>query len=443
MNSWYPQHPYPVTCLPENIQSFIRQVQGATQASEELVAPVVLSAMSAAVQGLVDIKSADGYAMPTSLFLGVIVPSGERKSSVLRHVLKAFEEFEQFGMDADKAQPFLLEETTEQGLADLFQQGIKSVFFALSEGSQMLRTLNHAAFCKRFDGATIRYTSRKTGTLTFRDTRGAVCMLIQNESFRRYMHKKSDIMIESGFLPRMLVSFPTETANFQSAQYVLQTNEDPQDHTFHNRTLELLCDYAKAQGRGDQRRQMLLLHQNAHFAWQQFYVHTTQLLHQSADDGSWAGVEAFVKRAGEHVLRLAAVLQWFDKPQRYVEEQYVQAAIQIVIWHLHQARCAFGIPPIEVQVAQWAETLYGYLWRQFQTTGTVEPFTRSELLRCAPTIIRKADRLRAAVNHLLLEGRITRKEEEKKEYLTLDPYPRYRTQPPLNPSSPFVPGLFQ
>lgn len=250
-------------------------------------------------------------------------------------------------------------------------------------------------------------------------------------------------MIESGFLPRMLVSFPAETASFHSAQYVLQTYEDPQDHSFHNRILELLCDYAKAQGRGYKRRQMLLLDQNAQFAWQQFYGHTIQLLHRSAHDGSWAGVEAFVKRAGEHVLRLAAVLQWFDKPQRDVEEQYVQAAIQVVMWHLHQARYAFGTPPIEVQVGQWAETLYGYLWRQFQTTGTIEPFTKSELLRCAPTSIRKADRLRAAVNHLLHEGRITRKKEEKKEYLTLIPYPRYRTQSPLNPSGPFVPGLFQ
>lgn len=424
MNSWHSNQQYPVSVLPPSIQSFILQVCAATQTSPNLVAPVVLSAMSAAVQGIVDIESANGFPMPTSLFFGVVVPSGERKSSVLQHVTPAFEDFEQGRLGTDKEHPFLLEQTTEQGIIDLFREGAKSIFFALPEGGQMLKAVDHSAFCKRFDGATIRHTTRKNGTLILPDTRGAVCMLIQDVTFGRHMSKKGELLIESGFLPRMLMSFPTNQPVNRIDQHTsVIGNENPRTHPFHSRVRALLSDYANLLRNKEQSRQLLLLAPHAHTAWLHFYHYTEHLLSQRHLGGSWADVGAFVKRAGEHALRLAAVLQWFEAPQPNVGQQAMEAAIQIISWHLDEARLAFAEPPLEVQAEQWAEILYGYLWRQYQATGGTAQFARSDLLRCAPTPIRKADRLQAAIHRLINNNRIMSLRHGKKEYISLNLFP--------------------
>lgn len=159
---------YPVQNLPSEMQDFIQCIVASTKTPVELVAPVVLSAAAAAVQGVVDVKPPFGGSMPTSLFFGVVMGSGYRKSSVRDLAFLAFEEFEQGrlavdeqgGADSRSVEPqshtFLIEKSTKQGIIDLFRQGAKSVCYAPDEGGMYLDNLDLAFACKRFDGGTIR-----------------------------------------------------------------------------------------------------------------------------------------------------------------------------------------------------------------------------------------------------------------------------------------------
>lgn len=422
----YSQHqfpPYPVGSLPRDIQSFIGDVCHATQASNELVAPVVLSAMSAAVQGVVDVQSASGFPMPTSLYIGGISPSGGRKTSVLQHILKGFEEFENDNASGGTMPQILLEEATEPAVIDFFQQGAKSVFFAFSEGGQLLRALDPAAFSKRFDGATIRHATRKTGNIVLPNRRSALCLLIQGEILAKHMRKNAENLMDSGFMPRMLIADPSRRPSHSGNPYSVIKHNDPQNHLFHDRIRELLNDYADALRCNDSTRQVMSLDPDAQNAWSQFYQYTEDLLVQSSYDCSWEGLEAFVKRAGEQVRRVAAVLQWFERPQTRIEACYIDAACRIVLWHLNEAKMVFGAPSPEAQAQEWAQALYKYLTDRACANGGTIALQKSHLLRCAPRLIRKADRLDIAIRQLVYAGHVTMFEDGRKEYVSLQMSP--------------------
>jgi hypothetical protein len=414
--------PYPVDALTNELQAFIYQLCSVTEAPPELVGPVVLSAMSAAVQGTIDVKSANRKAMPTSLFFGVVVPSGGRKSSVLQHVTPAFEQFEQSHLDADGK--LLLETATEAGLVDLFNGGARSFFFALSEGGQLLKGLDCPAFCKRFDGASIRHTTRKHGSILVSNTRSTICMLTQATTFSRHMNKNGDFLIESGFLPRMLMSFPKTTVPTPNRGYQPSPTvylSEPSSNPFHSRVAELLDNYSEWLAKGQPERMTLELSREANCQWEDFYQHTLARLNPPSHQCDWKELDAFVKRAGEQARRLAAVLQWFSSPSEQIHPQAMHAAIRIVMWHLEEAKFAFGEPSIQIKGRQWAETLYQYLYQQYQALGYANPFTKGELLRCAPSTIRQADRLNIAIHNLARDQRVGVWSEGKKQLIMLSP----------------------
>ena len=430
INPYHFKPAYPVHCLPADLQDFIRCVAATTQASDALVGPVVLAAAAAAVQGVADVRAPYGSSsMPTSLFFGVIARSGDRKSSVLKLATTAFEEFEQGllipegskPVDLDSMplhpHPFLLEDATEQGVVDVFRQGAKSVFYALDEGALLLRRVDIPALCKRFDGATIRHISRKEGSIVLADKRASVCMLIQDVTFNRIMNKKGELLIESGLMPRMLMSFATNASAMGMQQFgTPQRLQDPQAHSFHDRVRSLMKEYASSLDDPASKRIQLVLDPMAANAWNNFTQQMEWLLTQGE---IWDDVRAFVRRAGEQVLRLAAVLQWFACPQPEVQEWAVSAAVQIVEWHLAEAKVAFGEPPLEIQAQQLSETLYDYLLRKAQRTGQT-CITRSDLIRCVPTELRNADRLSMATHQLALTGRIAVLHQKNKEYIVLN-----------------------
>jgi hypothetical protein len=48
----------------------------------------------------------------------------------------------------------------------------------------------------------------------------------------------------------------------------------------------------------------------------------------------WEEIRAFMRRSGELVIRLAAVLQYFTDPINKIQPWAVQSSIEIVRWHL-------------------------------------------------------------------------------------------------------------
>ena len=411
-NLWYQKAAYPVGVLPTELGNAVYAVCAMTKAPVELVAPVVLASAAAAVQGVSDVqKPYSGFEdrMPTSMFFGAVAPSGARKSSVLNLATAVFEEFEQGLLQGIQEAPdamavahqFLADRATEQGLVDVFRAGAKSLLLAVDEGAAFFKRLDVVAWCKRFDGATIRDNSRKEGAILIRDTRASVCMLTQGATFDRIMKSQGQNLMESGLLPRMLMSFCTDPPSPR----MHMTSTQPPDvliAPFNDRVRSLLCRYAWSLGSPDSKRALLTLSPQASSLWRHF---ANEMECQWALQPEWQDVRSFVMRAAEQALRLSAVFHSFSSDTNQIVEGCVDAACRVVAWHLREAKVAFGEPPQEVKAQQLANAAYEYLCRVPRSPGP-RRFTRSELLRLGPKEIRNADNLNLALDRLMFEGKI-------------------------------------
>ncbi|MDA8154571.1 MAG: DUF3987 domain-containing protein, partial [Acidithiobacillus sp.] len=85
---------YPLDALPDPIKTTVQEVQGFIQAPTALVASSVLSALSAAAQGLANVQRDRGLSGPCSLYFLSIAESGERKSAVDTAVLEGIRAYE-------------------------------------------------------------------------------------------------------------------------------------------------------------------------------------------------------------------------------------------------------------------------------------------------------------------------------------------------------------
>lgn len=82
---------YPIEAFPENIRNYMGEVSKKVQVSNELVGGNVLAAMSTAVQNLGDVNLGS-HTVSLSLFSLSVAESGERKTAVMKHVLKPFQQ---------------------------------------------------------------------------------------------------------------------------------------------------------------------------------------------------------------------------------------------------------------------------------------------------------------------------------------------------------------
>lgn len=409
----YQKSAYPVGFIPAELGNAIYAVCAMTKAPVELVAPVVLASAAAAVQGVSDVQKPYSNfedRMPTSLFFGVVAQSGDRKTSVLNQATAIFEEFEQGLLSGASqedpdftavAHQFLLDKATEPGVVDLLRSGAKSLFFAVDEGAAFFRCLDVVAWCKRFDGSTIRHNTRRNGSVVVKDTRASTCMLIQGVTFDRIMKHKGQDLIESGLLPRMLMSFCTDPLPLGMPMAPIHS-PDVLMAPFNDRVRSLLRQYALGLSRPDSKRALLTLSWQAANLWSSFLY---EMEYQYAPQPVWHDVRAFVMRAAEHALRLSAVFHSFSSESNQIAEPCVDAACRVVAWHLQQAKVAFGEPPQEVKAQQLANVAYEYLCRAPRAPG-LRRFTRSELLRFGPREIRNADNLNVALERLMFEGKI-------------------------------------
>ena len=96
----------------------------------------------------------------------------------------------------------------------------------------------------------------------------------------------------------------------------------------------------------------------------------------------------------------------------------MQAACRVVMWHLGQAKRAFGEPPVEIRAQQLAGMLYDYLVRALPVAGPSR-ISRSQVLRCGPPELRKAAHLNLALHSLRNAGQISVVYQKGKEEIVL------------------------
>lgn len=399
---------YPINCLGELGSDFAKCIAQNAQAKDALVGPVVLAAMSAAIHGSVDILTPMHSILPTSLYVCVVAASGMRKSTVVDRAFHGFREFEDDyvnNIDSDSSyqdlgsHPYLLEDASESGIVDHYENGAKASVLLMDEGGMLKGRMDSQRMCKRFDGGDLRVIRHRRMVLV-RDTRTGFCMTVQDAVFDDLRKSKEGRMfVASGLMPRFLISYATK-----SSQYGIlpsDVDQNPYNHSFHERVRSLMHDY-KAVFLETENRKQITLSLEAQECLNEARGQWNSLRNFNS---SWKGLESFLDRGAEQAMRVSAVLQCFNEPSSTVERSYMESAIELVKWHLNEARLGFGVKSEEELQVEYGKELYAYILKKFSNYGQ-GAFLRIDLLRKGPVNLRKADRLDLAIDQLLLENKV-------------------------------------
>lgn len=432
----YQYNRYPTACLGELGADFAQCVANNAQTKYEVVGPVTLAAMSSAVHGVLDIQTPRHSTMPTSLNVCVVAASGMRKSAVVNCAFHGFKDFEKLytryqSPDSSNknlnyqelgSHPYILEDASEAGIVDHFENGAKAAAIVLDEGGMLQARIDNQRMCKRFDGADLRVI-RHHRTVLLPDTRTTFCMTVQDAVFDNLLKsKQGKTMVASGAMPRMLISYATRAPSFFHFGSPQGTN--PSEHPFHHRVRELMKDYKDVlQGYADREKATLSLQAQECLGYAMSVWKSLSLGNEH-----WKGMDAFVHRAGEQAMRVAAVLQCFNAPQPTVQGVTMEAAVALVDWHLEQALLGFGEPSEDQLQLELGAELYQYILKRVRSEDKTV-FDRSELLRCGPKKLRTQVMLDRAIDQILLEDKMVAFPHGTRKQLILNvtPNPRPKT----------------
>lgn len=384
--------PYPLHCLQDIGSDFARCIAATLQTKEALVGPIVLSAMSAAVHCSLDIYTPMHTVMPTSLFTTVVAGSGMGKTATANYAYHGFRDFEakcvgsispKDGFVPSDGHPYRVDDASEAGLVTIFGCGAKAIALVMDEGGLLDRHLDMLRLCKRFDGDDLRFI-RKHEIIQVRGTRTNFCMTIQDAVFDGLRKgKQGPLLVPSGFMPRMLLSYATDSWSYWGEAMGNRPKPNPMLHPFHDRVKVLMEDYREILKVGGQRRQ-ICLSVEAEQLWSQANREWKTL---PGADNTWVGMEPFLQRAGEHALRISAVLQWFTEPKEEIGVDCMRSALTLVDWHLEQALMGFGAPAEDALQIRLGNELHAYLQRKCSVSGQ-GTFMRVDLLRKGPANLR-------------------------------------------------------
>lgn len=381
--------PYPTYALPPKMEAYVRHLCTYVQVPQELAAPLVVAAASAGVQGVVDVESPFGSVIPTSLFCLITARSGDRVTHLMRKINSPFLAFEEGNLDENSAirgergargHQMLVGQATEQGVIDLQLEGANSLYAALDEGDTFFKSLNIPAWCKRWDGDVVRHNTRTAGAILLKGKRAAMCVSVQEQVFNKIMQRHGDQLLASGFLPRSLFAMPPSIQGFRdshAASYGLPMEEQE----FSRRLRGILSTYADMQGAGSTERTVMRLTPDAR---NHFWRFECEVERQLGPHGAMRDIPAFAAKGIENVVRLAAVLEYFESGDLQITAKSVEAAIAVVLWHLQEAKRAFGVVPPDILIDHHANILFDWLTR-FAPYG----IRQSDVLKSGPEVLRK------------------------------------------------------
>ncbi len=469
--------PYPVQALPEVLRDAVQEVQAFVQSPMALVACSALSVLSVAAQGLVNVRRDAQLLGPVSLYLLAVAESGERKSTCDRLLGAALREWErdqartlapeqvahssavaifeakrnglleavrrlrrdgqntaqeEAALDeltgqAPQATPvprLLFADATPEALSHALATGWPSgavmsaeagaVFGSHGMGQETLLR-NLALLNVLWDGGEIAVDRRSKPSFCLRDRRLTFGLMVQPEALRGFLDRAGPLPRGTGFLARFLVAWPQSTQG--SRPYRSAPAAMPAVAQFGERLRALLDTPLATDETGGLQPVALELSPAAHAAWVQAHDRIEQAL---GPGGEWAPVRDVAAKAAENIARLAALFHVLTTgTSGQIDATALQAASQVVAWHLHEARRLLADLDTPAELAA-AIRLDEWLVAEAQRAGDGRiPTTR--VYQFGPAAVREAKDLRIALAMLDDRDRARLHTEGRKRFVVVNP----------------------
>jgi hypothetical protein len=460
---------YPIDSLTDSFFYAGKEVYGATQTPDALVALVLLSSAATVCQPLIDVvlPVAGGLVSPVSLYLMFIGESGERRTTVnsmiaapiyehdelntakrtesmsiykskreiwklkRKRILKTISKFQSEGQDIGQLEMELIEHNklepthpkqqeivhqnmTETAIYEALEGDGQSISFITDEGQLMLESptmRNLGLFNKLWDGPkTLPLRRADNKVISVHNPRTSMHVMSHHEVIQKYLQKKGDIARGAGTLARFLMAMPPSTKGYREVRYdpsIMKYLEE-----FKSRLSELLELNDKMTDSGITERSKLVFSDQAAALWRRT---ATDIEHDMRPGERYAECSDVASKLMENASRIAAIMHFFEGYTGDIHEDTLGRAIQIAKWHLHEFQRLFveGNEPAEEVDAM---KLKRYLRNKYWRVGANEVESTAVSHNCG---IRPKARMDAAVDVLVRWGDVTTAPyaRDKRKYL--------------------------
>ena len=467
---------YPLDALPPLIRGAVMEVCDFVKSPAPLVAMSALAALSVAIQAHNDVQRAEKLEGPCSLFLCCIADSGERKTSCDGYFTKALRNYETdereaakpliqayetdldvwrskrsgvqekiksltkegkstnllenhlHDLDKDKPKPprvprLIYSDATPEGLALELVKSWPSGGIFSNEGGVVLggsgmgkesAMRNMARLNQLWDGkigSTTRATTESYGETTARLT---MSLQVQEPTLRAFFDNTKGLARGTGFLARFLVAWPESTMG--TRMFSPPPDNWPALAGFNNRLTAILDRHAPVDDNGVLTPAMLTLSPDAKQAWIDFHNQIETMLGMG---GELYDLRDVGSKAADNVVRLAALFHTFAGSIGPIDLDCVESAVQIVTWHLTEAKRFLGelaMPPEVANPMRLESWMLDYCQRE-----NTDKVPTSQIQQFGPGGLRDKATHTEAIKELADLGRARLVKDGRKRLIQINP----------------------
>lgn len=372
---------FPSGKLLSSLPGVVKEVRDLTLAPEPMIAAVLLSTISLACQGVIDVRRMEGLTGPTSLNFIIVAQSGERKSTVEKLLMSPLYQFEQeqyedylkkielydHKMEVFKVQKKTLlaeirtntrkgkdiKELTEQ-LQELQQlcpekpKKFKLIFndvtpaaikANLCENHNSIGLMSHEGGAV-FDGYALRdlpfinqmwdatpvsVQRKNTDDILIKDARLTLSLMVQPEVLKKYMDKNGGVAKGIGFLARCFICQPCSTQGYRIIEKRNTSTEKLQE--FHKRLMKIIKESIAENEKGQKR--CLRFTPEAEKLWIDFSNDAERAMRACC---LLSEFKDYASKMADNMARVAALLHYFGEYPGDISVDAVNSAIAICLW---------------------------------------------------------------------------------------------------------------
>lgn len=460
----------PTHALPPLLRDSVHEAQTNIQAPVPLIFAGALTAITLVSQGLIDVKKPNGQQVPVSLMLLTIADSGERKSTVeniflapvrqfqneqkalyqqklteyqakqvlweaqQKSILKAIakkttqnttsgeEEHQFMEHEAKKpAKPRLFKLLYEDATVEVLFAGLHhhwpSAGLISSEGGDVLNGPALHKLSKQnaiWSGDSITVDRVTADNYELINARLTTALMVQESAFQNYMQRHGEKSRGSGLWARFLVCQPVST---QGTRFLQHTSSSwTYCDQFSQRISELLAQNLALLSDPTRPKQVLQFCAQACTRWLEIF---NAIESQCRPFGLFAGAHDHAAKLADNIVRVAALLHYFEGIEGDIPLHTLETAIQIGLWYSAEFRRIFVPPPPIPQEVLDATALDNYLWTLRRRGGRY--IRKNSLMQYGPKPTRNKNRLNKAIDILISRSSITELTYFKTNYIDLHP----------------------
>lgn len=426
------------------LQATVDEAVNNLRAPAPLIWSSALSALSVAIQGLVDVRKPTGQVVPTSLMLATVADSGERKSSVEDAFMAAIRDFQhkhaqahqqamadwQLAQDIwlarrkmllrdlakdaantessaelrahEQAKPapprqrkWLYEDSTSEALFYGLSQGGGSAGLISSEGRAILNGRAFGDMEKMnaiWSGSPIAVDRKSGDSFLLQGARLTVSFQAQGSVMQAYMNRCGQQALGSGLLARFLVCMPAST---QGTRFIQNGTLSWECSRRFAQRLTALLERNTFEGSPPEK----IVMQFSSEAAQQWLVFFNAIEAEIRPGGRFEGAGGHASKLAENVARMAALTHFFEEGEGDISVATLRFAISYCLYCSDEFLRLFMPPPQEQldagELWGWLANLYNS-GRRYVAKNHVRQFCLNKL--------RRKGRLDAALEVLRFRG---------------------------------------